>query len=167
MFAYCNNNPVNFIDSSGYLPYESNIASDRVMTCDASNRRFHTVVIVTPTEPIGKDVIAWFVNACNTMWDAYVHGNELQVQQQIEKDMTIRKGVEILTNDPAMAVNLTVNSVGVLMSYVGLLGALGVLTMSTPVNIAVSAIGLTCSLWGDYGTTKDFFLSYLNKGDEL
>lgn len=62
MFAYCNNDPVNSADFSGYLPYESNIASDRVMTCDASNHRFRTVVIPTPTILLSEDALNFLTN---------------------------------------------------------------------------------------------------------
>ena len=154
MFAYCNNNPANFKDSSGKIPdsfagqfgqllgeflYELLTGDDHPSNETESVER---TIIEKQNELVGRPGKA--------MWKAWVHTQELQVEQKYNQDMTIKREVESWGDNPVRGMDFATMTTSNILTYAGYVSFVLGPTVGGGASLLIGAI---CGIW----TTLRYF----------
>ena len=120
MFAYCNNNPVNYCDSSGASPItycngDRNPLFIGYYGCGGGGGGGSSQYedIFEELDAIKDKTLDVICSVAEYCWDAYVHSNELQVQQKYQQDMAVRSFItgelDSWSDDPKRAGDFAAN----------------------------------------------------------
>ena len=134
MFAYCRNNPIVLEDATGTADRACIYAESRI---DDEPWRDHSPGgggIPRRNYSSGSNYYGEVADkfytvrllrclgaVADALWDAYVHSNELQVQQQYQQDMTIKAQWEDIVSNPVRSgdfIAMTISNIGTYCAYV-------------------------------------------------
>ena len=158
MFAYCLNNPVNHVDKDGKQPdtisgWIGEQVGELLYKWFTGNDHPNDQTEVLESQIVSEQnkMIADF---SETMWDAYVHSNELQVELQHQQNTMVRESVGQLIDatieDPLVAVDAAAGFTGTALSYIGYATAVAGIAVPVVGQIAMGILGTACGIWGIY-----------------
>ena len=162
MFAYCNNNPImgcdpcgtcihnwKFYDCEKCAAFWSGVGEwfvdtyDTITSVHQQQAQLQTQITMQQNEMIA--------DAAGTVWDAYVHSNELQVQQKYQQDMTVRGAItgelESWSNDPARAGDFAANLGSATTGYIGYAALASGASIPVVGQWIVVGVGAVCVTW--------------------
>ncbi len=160
MFAYCGNNPVRSCDPCGTCLHQWRFWNDcekcggrtllqktadyidRINAINQQTAQLETQIIIQQNKAIQK--------TSKSLWDAYVLSNVLQSEAKQEQMMGVNRTVEYMTSNPLVAIDAITGTVGLGTTYIGVLGTIGVFTITPVGQITLGVIGGACSVWGVY-----------------
>ena len=161
MFAYCRNNPIVQEDATGTADRACIYAEGRM---DEEPWRDHSPGgggiprrnYGSYSNYYGEVADKFYAvkffravgNGLEDLWNAYVHSNELQVQQQYQQDMMVIDVANFLTENPLTAIDVATGVVGTGLTYVGLAAAIAGITIPVGGQIIMGVIGTVCGVWG-------------------
>ena len=165
MFAYCLNNPANFLDSEGssaicvtngdrnpLLIGHIGLGGGGGGGYGGSGNSGYKDIIEEISDKTNKALrpIGTFAEHC---WDAYVHSNELQVQQQYQQDMAVRDHFEDAFSSPERLneyLVMVVTDISAYTTYVKFATA-STVTFGPVAGVLAAAAGATLTTLSYYG----------------
>ena len=155
LFAYCLNNPINFSDYSGesadsYAGWVGEMIGralyEWITGEDHPGRTEETLA-----NEVRQTQINAAVAGANALWDAYVHSNELAVQQQYRRDMQIKDlfetEIERWRTDPALAGDFAALSASAVSSYITYAAIAAGVSIPVAGQVVLFGVGAVCVVW--------------------